>query len=239
MRPAAVCSGLVRGSFVLLFFADGNCDKAHRFALRCKTSARRTRADDHRQRRHVRRRRRAPGGAGRVRGRPRGGIASLHGAADRFRPGRHPHGTARRSSRRDGAAADRRGLRGAWLHARVAVLEHLVVLGGALPVHRLSGQLRLVRAADRRYVAVVRQAPRDRRGRVRERQLSGRRGVAADRLALHAERGVADDLPRDRRLLRTQHDGAGVVHARAAADVHARHCNRCVGDGGPRIGPSG
>ncbi len=91
-----------------------------RFALRPVAPARHAADHDGRQQRHVRGVGRHPGGAGRLRHRPRRGLAALHPADDRLRCRRRADGPAGRPLRRDVAAAGRCGRARAGLRRRAA-----------------------------------------------------------------------------------------------------------------------
>ena len=118
-------------------------------------------------------------------------VAALHADDDRLRLRRHPDGPARRSLRRSscrwslGAVALALGYVARGLR-RDAVAVH----AGARPADRRR-QLRDVRAAGRRHVAVVHAPARHRRGDLRQRQLPRRHRLAADRAALHRRRRLA------------------------------------------------
>ena len=67
------------------------------------------------------------------------------------------------------------------------------------------------------HLAVVPAPPRHCGGGVRQRQLPGRRGLAAHRAALRRNRGLAADLPGPGRVLWCGHDAACAADAAAAA----------------------
>ena len=101
--------------------------------------------------------------------------------------------------------------------------QHLDVRPAARRPDRPARKLGDVRAADRRHVAMVHAAPRYRGRDLRQRQLRGRRDLAAGGAAFRRGVRLARHLYRHRRLLRAVAVGAG---AAVQAPPAGRRCFR-------------
>ena len=181
--------------------------------LRVAASRRVAGAQHDRRSRPLVRRRRAAGGAGRVRRRARERLPPLHRDDAGLRDRRDPHGppgrplrhrAARSSSRRSPSASATSWRRGRPASAQFALVQGLVI--------GLLRQLRHVRPAGGGRLPLVHAPPGHRRLDLRQRQLPGRHRLAADPPALHRDAGMAADDGRRRGLLCPDH---------AAADPHA------------------
>jgi MFS family permease len=138
-----------------------------------------------------------------------------------------------------GRLADRRGVpvadwwaRPAWALGFVAAAACRAA-SSAMPGARGAAggvrQLGDVCAAGGRHLAVVRAAARHRGGHLRQRQLPGRRHLAARGAAAGRGRGLAHDLPRAGRVLRVTLPLLALAHAATApgggrAGGHAARC---------------
>ena len=103
------------------------------------------------------------------------------------------------------------------LHPRGQRVHPAAVQPRARPADRLARLLDHLRAAGRRHLALVHPAPRHRGGDLRQRQLSRRRGVAADPAVPLRHRRLARDLHRHGNLLRRHHAAVRAGAAPAAA----------------------
>jgi hypothetical protein len=148
-------------------------------------------ADDHRWRRHVRCVGGAAGGAAGFRRGAGRRLVSLHPDADRLWHWRHPDGAAGRPLRRDGGGAGRRCRPRGWALRPRVLRAACGSSPGPRTADRPAGRVGHVRAAGGRHLAVVHPPPGHRGGHLHERQLSGRRGVAAGDAALHRQRRLA------------------------------------------------
>ncbi len=117
------------------------------------------------------------------------------------------------------AADHRRGHAQSRLYRRGADERASGSSPGARPADRHARQLRHLRAAGRRRLALVQAQPRHRRGHLRQRQLPRRHDLAAGPAAFRLDRRLARDPYRRRHLLRRHHAAAGLALRRPDAGV--------------------
>jgi hypothetical protein len=186
-------------------------------------------ADDHKRLQHVCRGRCAACCAGRVWRGACGRLASLFADHDRLRRRRPFHGTAGRSIRRHGTAADRRAQSRSWLRRRGDGRQHLDLFTRARSADRRVRKLGDVRAAYRRHIALVHAQAWNSGCNLRQRKLSRGSRVATGRAPLRRDLRLAQHLRGHRTLLRCDAVVLGAIPA--PQTTRGRQRRRFVGHG--------